>query len=87
MFGIYLGVSHSRLRQIENDYRITERCRIEMLQVWMEECHPNWSAVVTSLRDIDMNSLASIVAHKYGKVTIYLLYYLLLIYKANYSDC
>ena len=62
--GIYLGISYSKLKIIEVQYHDPHRCRTEMLQSWVDNFQPSWSAVIEALKLIVMSQLAKSLAAK-----------------------
>lgn len=62
--GVYLGISYSELKVIEVQYHDPHRCRMEMLQVWLNNFNPSWSAVIEALKLLKMCKLAERVAAK-----------------------
>ena len=62
--GVYLGISYSKLKIIEMQYHDPPRCRTEMLQFWVDNFQPSWSAVIDALKLIEMSQLAKTLAAK-----------------------
>ena len=62
--GIYLGISYSELKIIEVQHHDPHRCRMEMLQAWLNNYQPSWSAVIEALKLLKMNQLAKSLAAK-----------------------
>ena len=66
MFGVILGVPVPQLKKIEYNQKDSERCKIEMLQYWLEtNLVPTWNEVVQALEQSDQLVLAAQVKHDY----------------------
>ena len=68
VFGVLLGVPVSQLKKIESSYsqRELERCKIDMLQYWLENTLiPTWKEVVKALEQSDQLVLAAEVKRSY----------------------
>ena len=65
--GLQLGIPDQALRAIQSDcYNKCEDAMMRMLSKWLEVCtNPTWRAVITSLREIDKNSLAKTIERRY----------------------
>ena len=68
VFGVILGVPVPQLKKIESSYsqRELERCKIDMLQYWLEnKLIPTWKEVIQALEQSDQLVLAAQVKHDY----------------------
>ena len=64
--GTYLGLSQGEIREIERDHQNTGRRRIVMFEKWLsKEENPSWEKMISALKDMDENSLASKLRKKY----------------------
>ena len=70
MLGIYLGIKMSKLEEIEVDYPSLARRRTQMLQEWLNNVTPTWSAVVQALAGIGKRRLAYELAEEHGWLKI-----------------
>lgn len=65
--GISLKISHSKLKELEEDCDDIEERKTEMILVWRQLYVPTWSMMVNALAEIEMRTLALKIAEKYGK--------------------
>ena len=68
--GLLLGIKMPRLEAIKADCPTVGECRTQMLNEWLKNMTPTWSAVVQALVGIGMRRLASIIAQKHGWLSI-----------------
>ena len=69
--GIKLGLKLYQLSQIEEKTTDIERCKIEMLDLWLRRTPgASWSHIVTALRDIEEVLTAERIQQKYGETGI-----------------
>ena len=64
--GVQLKIPTHQLLAIREDYRTTEKCRLEMLIRWEQLEKPTWTKLVTALVNIGRRGLAEDLARKYG---------------------
>ena len=64
--GLYLGIKMCKLEEIELDYQKLGRCRTQMLEEWLKNTTPTWSALVQALVGIGNRCLAYMLAQKHG---------------------
>ena len=65
ILGLYLGIERSDLSIIEADHQRCEYRLQKMLEKWLDVCtNPTWRVVVTALRSIGKNQLASEIERK-----------------------
>lgn len=72
--GIQLGVSESRLHQIEADHRTSDRCLSEVIIFWLNgntNADITWESLITALEASGVNEkgLAKSLIQKYGVAT------------------
>ena len=68
VFGVTLGVPFSHLKKIESSYsqRELERCKLDMLQYWLDnKLVPKWNQVILALEETDQLALAAEIKHDY----------------------
>ena len=64
--GTYLGLSQGEIREIEHDHQNTARRRIVMFDKWSrQEEEPSWEKMISALKDMGENNLASKLREKY----------------------
>lgn len=57
--GIQLDVEMQQIKEIEDQYRYSPRCKIELLGYWLTNEHePSWDKLVTALKNMDKRSIA-----------------------------
>ena len=67
-FGLNLGVSASKLLEIQENKRgMVDKCRLQVLIEWENMEKPTWRKVVRALVAVGMTRLARELAEKYGK--------------------
>lgn len=66
-FGVHLGIPHYELSIIKADHQNVRRCRIEMLQWWLNNSpEAKWSTIVKALVKTKRKVLAHKIALDYG---------------------
>lgn len=65
-FGLYLGLEHSSLTRLEKQHHYdVSRCRMEMLQLWLDgNPTPTWNKVIDALRAVGCDNQALEIAKK-----------------------
>ena len=72
LLGLCLGLTESRLREIEQDQRRNDERRREVLATWARQEKPTWSKVVHTLMEMGGHQvLASQIAEIYGNFLKY----------------
>ena len=68
-FGTHLGVHHAKLLAIGKNYSKDgpERCKTEMLIVWMNQEPPLWAKILKALIKIGMGNVAQDIAKSRSK--------------------
>ena len=64
--GVQLKIPSHDLLAIREDYRMVEKCRLEMLIRWEQLEKPTWNKLFSALVNIGMKGLADNLAEKYG---------------------
>ena len=64
--GVQLKIPSHDLLAIREDYRMVEKCRLEMLIRWEKLEKPTWTKLFSALVNIGMKGLADSLAEKYG---------------------
>lgn len=66
MLGVNLGLQGHILREIEQNYSDSSRCKTEMLDVWLENAkNPTWKAVINALRLMGEYTVALKIKREY----------------------
>ena len=74
-FGIHLGIPHHRLSIIKADHKDVEKCKIAMVQWWLESSlEAKWSTIVQALVKAGQRVLAHKIALDHGRVDIGIIY-------------
>lgn len=65
-FGLALGLSYSKLRQIESNFqRDSLRCLTEMVETWLQNSsHPSWRTLTSALRSPSVRGIG--IANRIG---------------------
>ena len=67
--GTHLGVDISTLKDIDANYRDVQRCKTEMLHVWLQRVLTNpWTKLATALKHTKNEVLAQRILEKYNTV-------------------
>ena len=70
LLGINLGVPIHELSRIEQDYRGSERQKLQMLNLWLQRSHaPSWREVVYALQQMGEMRVAERIQQKYIRGT------------------
>ena len=71
-FGIYLRLPQGKLDAIEEDYRTTERRRVQLVRVWMSSSPdpPCWWLLAQALEQVDHRVLAHQIKQQHSKYRI-----------------
>lgn len=69
--GIHLGIPHYRLSIIKADNQNVEKCKVAMLQWWLENSvKAKWSTIVWALFKAGKRGLANKIALDHGMVNV-----------------
>ena len=70
LLGIFLEIDKDRLTQIQENFpRDSNRCKIEMLGIWLKSCpQPTWDKMTQAALDAKEENVAKAIRQKYCKV-------------------
>ena len=68
MLGIYLGIDDATLKDIRENKKTVEKCKVEMLIKWSNRENPTWEKLIFALLDINEATVAVKIATKYRKL-------------------
>ncbi len=72
--GIELGLSYEDLVNLQDEYRLSERCLSHMIHMWLSRrsLRPTWESLIAALREITVGEegLAADIEEMYGKQTL-----------------
>ena len=65
--GVWLGIDHAILTTIEKNHKNdSERCKMEMLELWLKKHDASRSEMIVALEGIDHRNLAKQLQKKYN---------------------